>query len=269
MKYAAFFVLFILGVSCATTIDVISPIKKTVSDGDFVELGRIGPGQTVYIAVEPKVTTGGIHGIGGLWDQMVIPSLPRGWSGKDSKIDEDPLQIEITAPPNAENGRYAVTVSVVDEGDAEKLGGSVTFNLFIDIDDNVMDMYVSPETASVGAGQPARYSITVANTGAADDVFKISSSGVKGWMFSKSIYVSSGSAKQITYEVVGEEEETYSFYITATSASSNLIQESKGVKMIVKTNLPSDYKGTTHGLLMFPVIELPIYAVAGLISNLF
>lgn len=269
MKYVAFIILLLLCASYATTIDVLSPIRRTVSDGDFVELGRIGPGQTVYIAVEPKVETGGIHGIGGRWDQMVVTSLPTGWDGKDSKIYEDPLQVEVTAPPNAENGRYAVTVSVVDEGDAEKIGGNVTFNLFIDIDDNVMDIHVSPEIASVGAGQPARYTITVTNTGTADDVFEISSSGVKGWRFAKSIYVSSGSAKQIPYEVVGEEEETYSFYITATSASSNLIQESKEVSMVVSTNLLSDYKGTTHGLLIFPIIELPIYTLMGLLSNLY
>lgn len=269
MKYAAFFVLMLLCASFGATIDVISPVKQTVSDGNFIELGTIGPGQTVYITVEPKVTTGGIHGIGGTWDQMVISSLPEGWKGKDSKLYSDPLQIEITAPPNAENGRYSATVSVVDEGDADKIGGSVTFNVFVTVDSNVMGMYVSPETATVGAGQPARYVITVANTGAADDVFRISSSGINRWTFTKDIYVGSGSAKQVTYEVVGEEEGTHSLLISATSSSSNLIQASKNVTLVVKTDLLSDYKAATHGLLIFPVIELPVYAFAGLLSNFY
>jgi len=156
----------------------------------------------------------------------------------------------------------------VDEYGLEELGND-RVRLLVEVKRDVMGMTVEPKSQEVGAGQPARYMITISNTGSANDIFVVSSSGVRNWNFKKSVYIPGGSSKQITYEVVGDEEERYSAAIEARSASSDLISASENVELVVKASAASDFKAATRGLLIFPIIEGPVYYIFGLVSNLF
>ncbi|VVB57912.1 Uncharacterised protein [Candidatus Anstonella stagnisolia] len=252
-------------------IQVISPLHKEIEPGGRIYLGKIGPGQTISISVESKVSTGGVHGIGGRFDTLAIEKLPQGWGAKDSKLYANPMQAEITAAEDAQNGEYKIDASLVDEGGAEKIGnadGKVPFIIVVDVERDIMGMEVSNTYLETGAGQPARYHITVYNKGAANDVFEVSSTGVRGWAFKKSMYVPAGSSKDIEYEVVGNDETTYAFVIKARSISSSIISAQQDVKLRVKSDLASDYRATTKGVLLFPLVESPVYFVAGLLSNL-
>lgn len=253
----------------ATTIVVLTPIQKQIADYQEVNLGTIGPGQTVSLSVEPKVTTGGVNGIGGRWDTLVITRPPLGWTVKASKWDADPLQVELTAPADAPEGNYTALVTIADDNDAEKIGGSMTFRATVTISNDVMAMDVAPREVKVGANQPARFLITIENKGDASDVFEVSSSGIRGWDFRKTIYVGSKQTKQLSYEAVGKEEQTLHAQIKARSVSSDLIQKNQNVTIKVETDLISDYKATTRGLMVFPMIEQPVYSLMGLIGNLF
>ncbi len=249
-------------------ITVVSPQAGQVQDGGVVDLGAIGPGQTFIFEIDPRVSAGGTHGIGGVYDQIAIAQAPQGWQFKNSDGYSVPMQAQITAAKDAPDGEYEVTATVVDEGNGEGLGVTV-LRLRVVVKKDVIGMTVYPKSQEVGAGQPARYTITLSNTGSANDLFIVSSSGVRGWNFRKSVYVPAGSSKQITYEVVGDEEERYGVTLSAVSQSSDRISRSEGAELVVKASLSSDLKAVTRGLLIFPLIEGPAYYLFGLASNLF
>jgi hypothetical protein len=261
-----FSVLLILCLS--HSIGVVSPVNQEVKTGDVIDLGTIGPGQTVSIQIDPLVSEGGIHGIGGQYDYAIAEDLPRGWTSKQSKLYQNPLHITITAEPEALPGNYSAKIRVVDEYDGEQLG-NITFDAQVEITYDVMDFNVTPAYLEVGPGQPARFTISIANKGSTSDVFQVSALGPKRWEFKKPVFVPAMTTKTIHYEIVGEEEETYRATISVVSLASDNIAGEKNVTLFIKPSLIGDYKATNNGVMVFPIFEAPIYSLAGLISNLF
>lgn len=259
---------FLLLLSLSFSITVVAPVTQNVSEGDIIELGTIGPGQTVSILIDPIVTTGGIYGIGGTYDMAVASDLPRGWNAEKSKLYQNPLQVTITADPDAPEGDYTAKVTVIDEYDGEKLG-NVTFTVKVRITWDVMDFDVSPTYRSVGPGQPARFSILITNKGSTSDVFEVSATGPKKWEFKKPVFIPAKTTKIVNYEIVGDEEETYRATIKVVSLASSNIAGEQNVTMFVRSDLLGDYRATNNGVIVFPIFEAPIYAVAGLISTIF
>ncbi|MFN7991127.1 MAG: hypothetical protein U0R44_03125 [Candidatus Micrarchaeia archaeon] len=257
----------ILLVTLSSAINLVSP-GVSIKNGDVIDLGTIGPGQTVSILIDPKVSSGGIHGIGGRYDQAVAEDLPRGWASSESKLYQDPLQLTITADPDSPEGNYTVRVKVIDENDGEKLG-NITFDVKVRITYDVMDFDVSPKYLNVGPGQPARFAITITNKGSTSDVFSVSADGPKRWMFRKPVFVPAQSSKTIYYEIVATEEETYKATVRVVSLASRNIGDEQNVTLFVGSDVFGDYRSTNNGVLVFPIFEAPIYSLAGLISNLF
>ncbi len=261
------FLLLIIGL-CFASIEIIDPISQTVNNGDIVYLGTMGPGQTIGISFNPNVETGGKFGTGGFWDYIEVINTPENWRSSDSKLYSNPSQIEITAAKNAPEGNYSSTIVIYDENNADELG-NITLFLITEIKHDLVDLVVYPKSQKVGANQPAVFTITIENKGMVQDKFEISASGIQDWNFKKSIYVPGNSEKEILYEIVADEEEIYNIDISTTSESSDIITKSKKIDLTVDTNLISDWKATNNGLLIFPLIEAPIYSLLGLISNLF
>ena len=254
--------------SVAFSINLVSPQVKNVENGDIIDLGTIGPGQTVSLQIEPLVKTGGIHGIGGQYDQALVTDIPPGWSSTASKLYQNPLQVTISSSPSASEGDYSTKIAVVDEGNGEQLG-NVAFTARVHVVHDVLDVGVSPATIKVGPGQPARFAIDITNKGSTSDVFDVSAPGPKRWAFRKQVYVPAQTTKTVYYEIVGNEEETYKTTIKVTSISSGIITEEKNVTLLVESDLFGDYKATNNGVLIFPIFESLPYSLAGLISNLF
>ncbi len=269
MRITAAFAFLLLVLSPIFAVQLLSPVSTDVSSGSQVSVGNVGPGQTFAVVIEPRVSTGGKYGIGGAYDQMFVTSLPEGWSGSPSKLYGSPLQAEVTVAKDAPDGEYQVDYTLWDEAGSEGLGGNVTFSVLVQVTRDVMDMKVEPSYVSVGAGQPARYSITVLNKGIANDVFSVWSTGVRDWEFRKSIYIPSGTSRTLTYEVVGSEEADYKVALFARSSSSDSISSQRDVSLRVNTDLFSDYRAVNRGVLLFPLTEAPVYFAVGLLSNLF
>ena len=269
------FVSLVLLLSASFAIHLVSPEVKDVKTGDVVDIGTIGPGQTVSLLIDRKVTTGGVHGEGGLYDMAVAEDLPRGWVPKESALYQDPLQVTITADPNAPEGDYTVLIKVVDEGEGPTPGttgeqlGNVTFLVKVHITYDIMDFEVSPAYMTVGPGQPARFAIRITNKGSTSDVFEVSAIGAKQWEFRKLVFVPAQTTKTIPYEIVASEEETYRSTMSVVSKASPIIADQKNVTLFVRSDLIGDYKATNNGVIVFPIFEAPVYALAGLISNLF
>lgn len=259
--------LIFVGFLFAVPVQLITPVSQELQGGEVIDLGSIGPGQTVTLEINPSVQTGGIHGIGGKYDLAWAEELPEGWKGKQSKLYGNPLQVAISAASNANEGDYTAKVIVGDEEDAEQLG-NLSFNVKIHITWDVMDSSVTPKSVVTGPGQPARYYITITNKGSTGDVFEIRSKGIERWRFAKQTYVPAQSSKTIFYEIVEEEEEFYEPIIEVVSSSSDIIKEEHKVEFQVSSDLLADYKATNNGILLFPIFESAIYSFAGLIANL-
>ncbi|MBU0591171.1 hypothetical protein KKF81_04985 [Candidatus Micrarchaeota archaeon] len=257
--------LFLL--NCSFAVNIISPVNQDVKNGDIIDLGAIGPGQTVSFLIDPIVTSGGVHDIGGTYDTAQATGLPVGWSSEKSKLYQNPMQVTITAAPAAPEGMYYANITIMDEYDGEQLG-NVTFIAKVRITWDVLEVDVSPDYYEVGPGQPARFSITVTNKGSASDVFQISSVGAKKWEFQKPVFVPAKSSKVIYYEIAGYEEEVYTPKIKVVSLASDIISSEKNVTIAVRSGLFGDYRATNNGAVVFPIFELIIYSFAGIISNL-
>lgn len=257
-----------IAISFSFAVSVLSPVSAQVEQGSEITIGDVGPGQTFAVVSEPKTSTGGRFGFGGAYDRMIASSLPYGWSSSPSKIYASPLQVDITVPKDASDGEYYVELTLWDEAREQGLGENVTFSAKVKVTREVMDMKVEPSHLSVGAGQPARYTITIVNKGIASDTFTVGSRGVRNWVFQRSVYIPSGTSKALNYEVVGEDESDYSLTLWARSSSSDRIYSERDATLRVNTDLFSDYRAVNRGVLLFPIIEAPIYFVVGLLSNL-
>lgn len=246
---------------------ILSPTSISLEEGMQIALGDVGPGQTFFVTADPKESTGGKYGLGGAYDQMVAISLPIGWTSVPSKLYANPLQTEITVPKDASDGEYEVKLALWDEAGSEGLGQNLTFTVLAKVTQNVMDMRVEPTHVLAGAGQPARYAITIVNKGIANDVFTVASAGVRDWEFRRSIYIPSGTSKTLTYEVVGNDESDYEVQLLSTSSSSDRIKSERMVTLRVNTDLFSDFRAVNRGVLLFPLTEAPIYFILGILSN--
>jgi hypothetical protein len=260
-------ILLLIPTFTAMPIKMVSPVQKTLADGDEVFIGTIGPGQTIEVQIYPKVTSGGIYGKGGLYDLAEVTSKPAGWSSEASKLYGNPLQVKITAAKDAPAGSYISNITVIDEKNGEELG-NVTLLARINVTWDVLDLEVTPAKQTVGIDQPAQYVITVTNKGSASDTYTVSASGAKQWEFVKPIYIPAQSSRTVIYELSANEEEQYSPTIKVVSSSSNNIHTEKNVSFEVKSDLLGDYKATNNGVLLFPVFEAPIYSLAGLVAAL-
>jgi len=261
-------VFMLLALPSVFSLEVLNPAAGDLPSGSTLDLGTIGPGQTFELLFEREVDSGGLHGIGGLYDSAYADELPTGWKSSPSKLYQDPLQVTVTAAPDAAPGEYEFDVYVIDEKDGEDLG-TVRYRARVRITYDVLDLKVAPDQLTVGPGQPAKFVITVTNKGSTGDVFQVGASGIKRWAFQRSIYLSSGESKTISYPLVGEEEEAYKPTISAVSRASPLIHEERNVTLTVESGLLGDMKATNNGVPIFPVFEIPLYAIAGLLSNLF
>ncbi|MEW5995980.1 MAG: hypothetical protein AB1657_00080 [Candidatus Micrarchaeota archaeon] len=259
--------LSVLLVALVFPAQMLEPLTQEIRGGDRIFLGTIGPGQTMPITIHNEVYTGGIHGIGGNYDLATVDYVPEGWSFRNSLLYGRPLQVTITSARDAPEGRYSIPITVRDEDDAEQLG-NVSFIAEIEISNDVMDMGVRPDARRVGLGQPAVFEVTINNKGAAGDLFQVSAAGVPKWSFTKTVYVAGGGSKTILYEVAGFEEEEYRPTIIVQSANAPAVREESGITVRAVPDVLSDYKATINGALLFPVFEVPVYALVGIISGL-
>ena len=252
----------------ATTLTIYEPVAKVVSNGDIVDLGTVGPGQTAHIIAESIIKEGGIHGKGGRLDMLEFTSVPEGWVGTPSNLYGSPMKAIIKVSPDASDGVYELSMKAYDEAPGEGLE-NVSFRAIVYVSRKVLSIDVWPDRIVTGAGQPAGYYVRINNNGVASDVFEISSEGMPRWDYKRAVYVPKSSSRVVRYEVAGEEEQEYNVKLKVRAPfSSELLRAEKEVMVDIDTNLVSDLRATGHGLLLFPVIEQPVYSLMGLISNL-
>ena len=263
-------------VACADYLNVIEPIRSTLMSQQTIRVGDAGPGQTFAIVAD-RASDGGNcvnnycqYG----WDQLVpindtISPIPDGWEVQASQTQETPMRAKIKIGPITPDGQYLIGMKAVDEGNYDGLG-NLTFYVNVTVTRDVFTISVDPSSAEAGVGEPAIYNVKITNTGVASDPFEISvkDGTLPAWSYKKSALVDYGSEKIVPYEVVLNEENTKTFTLVVNSLSSPLIHAEVPLVVNARSSIVNDWKATTHGLTIFPIILEPVYALMGLIGNL-
>lgn len=274
MKNLALFTILML-ISISFSVEMLEPVNKEIVPGEEIFLGTIGPGQTLQLNMNPWIYEGEEYVAH--YDLAVAEDLPDGWKSTDSKLYGDPLQVTISASEKESEGMYEVKVIIID---AKKVNGTVLtnesaegvhdveFKGIIQVQHEIMDVNIEPKEIVTGANQPSKYYITITNKGSASDVFKISSNNIPKWTFEKLVYIPPKSSKTVIYEIVESEEEIFHPIITVVSTSSSIIEKEEELTFTVQSDLFSDFKAVNNGISIFPILEEPIFALMGLLSNL-
>ncbi len=252
----------------ASKAGIVDPIAQTVNGGAVVDLGTVGPGQTVELQV---IRGSGEIGVQSekLWDHLNIDtaSLPAGWRGDDSRTFENPLKAFVVLPVDAPNGEYTFNVTLIDDNEGVL---PLHFSAHVTVSRDVLALQASPSSSRVGAGQPAVYTLRLSNTGRANDVFEISAVGLPSrWEFTKRVFLSHDSETDVNYEVVATESGVYPVRITVHSLSSSLITQTFDSRLTAASGLVEDAQATANGVLLFPSSIQVVYSLVGFLAHLF
>ena len=266
------FMVFLVTILNAINVEMKEPIVKSISDGETVELGTIGPGQTLALTV--KGTEIGKGGLQANWGVLGVLEVPTGWQGFDSDVYAKNMKATIKADSNAPDGIYLVKLILTEcedkfaECSFQQGLGKITFYGKIRISRDVMNTNIKQVDMTTGIGQPARYPIKIENKGAANDIFEISVEGIPEWNFIKRVYVAAGETLNTFYEIVPNEEKEYKPTITIKSISSDRLMQKYDVRLVSKSNVIGDIKATKNGVLIFPTTLEPLYSLMGILGYL-
>lgn len=250
------------GAPTAAYLTVLEPVEARLADGDSVRSGVAGPGQHIEIVADRHVD-------GANWDRLVVAenTLPAGWSRQDSLVYESGMKAIIYIPADARDGEYSFYVKATDEGNYEGLG-ELTFTYTVSVSRELLGVQIEPAQLVTGVAQPAVYAIRIDNNSTASDTFEISSSGLPSeWRYKRRVFVPHNAIAEAPYEIVSTEEGEYAPTITVRSLSSPFISQSKGVALVTRPSLLTDYQAAGRGLLVFPLVEQPIYSLIAFLAN--
>ena len=255
----------------AAFLNIMSPVQQRMGAYESVDLGIAGPGQTITLVVgrESDGTTIGYNPQA--WDNVTPLDVPPGWEVEGAR--EYPMKVKIKIAPDAPNTIYNLTLMAKDEGKADGTGydniGNLTFFAAVTVSTDVINISVSPSQVMTGVGQPAAYMVAITNRGSASDPFQIRvKDGLSAWRYEKQVLVNYNSTRVVPYEVVLNEIGEKNFTLEVSSLSSPLIKQELPLSVVAEGDVLQDWRATTHGLMLFPILLEPLYAVMGLIGNL-
>jgi hypothetical protein len=236
----------------------------------MLDIGIVGPGQKIEIVAARNAGETSIirPPNEAVWDKLIVvkDTLPRGWTGVDSLLYEDPMKAFVILDKNAPDGQYVFEITTLNSYEEVK---PLTFKVKARVSRDVLEANISKTVIRSGAGQPAIYLFTLTNKGSASDVFEISvSEGLPGiWRYTKEVFVPHGSKATARYEVVSEERGEFQITFNVKSLSSQAISVNKKASLLTESSLLEDMKSSSHGLLLFPSIAQIIYSLLGLVAN--
>ncbi len=250
----------------ASYVSIIQPFNTTVySQNAVVYIGKDGPGQTFYITISAATTnsTGVVNNLG--WNKFVVTGLPQGWIAQNSSLYNPTLSVKITPSSSAPNGTYRFNLTAVNIGNYSKLG-ALRFIAEVNVTPDVFKLGVSPSTAQVSVSEPTDIYVSINNTGVSDSLFLISLSGLPAYNITQSVIALHHTTETFTYPVTLGEPGVYNVNISVKSVASPLIYKQSSVRIITQATLLNDYYATGSGIIAFPIVYEPVYAVMYLIS---
>ncbi|MEM3241204.1 MAG: hypothetical protein QXV13_02000 [Candidatus Micrarchaeaceae archaeon] len=259
--------LALLSASNAMYLQITEPIQATLHQNSSIYIGKVGPGESFYIEASATTTNSNGVPVNIGWDTLETVSLPSGWSSQASPLYENPMKLKVTVAPYAANGTYAMKIKAINVQNYSKLG-NLTITAIVNVTPDVFGLNVTPLVLRSGIGQPANLHVLINNTGASDDPFIVSSSGLPAFNLSYEVIAIKGKPILTTYPVYENEPGTYQFTVSVVSATSPLVHRSFKAELIVNSSVANDYSAVGRGLIVEPIIYEPAYALMLLIDKL-
>jgi hypothetical protein len=251
----------------ASYVSVINPFHATIYNNGTMYLGKVGPGQTFSVNVSSTALNSSGVAINIGWNRLVASGVPPGWVVQNSSQNVQNLSVTIKPSPDTLNGTYEFYLTAINLGNYSKLG-SVRFLAIINVTPDVFKLDVSPKNISVAPGDPAYIQVTINNTGVSDNPFVISSSGIPGWNSTETVFALHNTSRVFTYPIYQNTPGRYQTVVQVESSSSPLVQKESNVNLVVKRSILNDYSAFGQGTIVYPIIDIPAYAVMYLISLL-
>lgn len=264
----AFTIIALTALASAANVNIVEPYNATLQNNGTIYLGKVGPGQTFFVTISAATQnqTGALLPLG--WNQFVASGLPQGWLAANSSLYNQQLSTKITVASNAKNGTYAFNLTAVNVGNYSKLG-SVRFRAYVNVTPNVFQLKVSPSSISTGPGQPESIYVTINNTGVSDSPFVINIHNLPAWNGSETVIAQHHTTQSFIYPVYENEPGVYATQLYVSSLASPLVFRQGNVTINIQASLDNDYTALGQGVLGFPTVYEPAYAVMYLISLIF
>ncbi len=266
-----FFALFLLNCISAAQVVLYFPQNQVIKAGDTIDLGIVGPGQTLKLGVRGE--SGEFHTITGKeveWSQLKVErqALPVGWSAVDSLLFASDKIASVVISKDALEGEYVFDLAVFQ--DANQLQ-PLKFKAKVFVTKKVFDFLLLRDPVKAEVGKAAVYLFKLKNKSSASEAFHIASNGLPSGMSADfdSPLIAPYSEQLVELKVIANEKGNYKFKISATALSSEKLIESQVFELFVGSNLIGDLKSTTRGALVFPSLEQAVYSLLGLVSLLF
>ncbi len=252
----------------ATYLTIVEPVSATINNGGGIYLGKVAPGESISVEASPTTS----NALGVLlpqgWDTMEALNLPNGWTAQPSPKYSSVMKLKITVSPNATNGTYAIGIRAVNLGNYSGLG-NLTVAANVTVTPDVYNISVYPANIRSGIGQPVNLYIAVNNSGASDDPFVISSSGLPAWNASDEVISLHGTNDVYTYPVFVDEPGVYNFNISVKSTTSPLIHYTYKERLVAQASLLNDWNAVGQGAILSPIILEPAYAFMNFLAQIY
>ncbi len=269
---AALMLLNLGGLTCASHLIVTDPVKTTVEAGGQIDLGIVGPGQTLEIVLMRETgedARGITYKSEALWDKVFVAreTLPPGWSAEDAKFYEQPMHAFVTLAPDAQDGTYYFKLRTVDEYEGTP---PIEVTCKVQVSRELLDAFLEQKTLSVGVDQPALYLLHLRSKSSASDALSVSVSGLPSTpSLAQKVFLRHNAETVLPIELSEKERGDYALTFKAQSLSSPLIYEEDRGTLQVLSSIWNDMLASANGILLFPSAEQPIYAGLGLLARLF
>ncbi len=261
--------LFFSPLALAAQVIVSSPAQSTAVEGSVVDLGVVGPGQKVEIAIESGTGQQSILETSkeAIWDQLnVLPeSLPSGWGLRNALIYGANKTAQVIVGKDAPQGEYRAKLQAIDEYQGTP---AVVFEGKITVSEKVLQLDVVEDPVRAQVNESANYKLRLKNTANAADAFVVTVAGIPGAQtYSAQVYLPMNSEKTIDFGVSIAEQGEYAPAFTATSLSSERIKGSANAKLLVGATLMQELKAAGRGMLLFPSAEQAVIYALGFLAN--
>ena len=274
--YALPFVFLLLSIApsfaLAAKLDIITPVQTTLSPGDTVDLGVVGPGQKLEIVASSKTymtATTSKDGGQAHWDQLRAAgeTLPSGWTYENGEYYLDESKLFIYVSPDAKDGDYTFQFYAIDEYEG---AGKILVTAKVKVDKNVFSMGISPAKSTVAVGTPALFQVSLGNRASASDSIDLTLAGFPGAAnYSKRIFLPHNSQITVPVEISSNEQGTYAVSFKAVSRSSPKINAAASGTMVSTASLFKDMQSAGYGLLLFPTSQQSVIGLLAFFSNAF
>lgn len=265
-KFSKFIaVLLLVSLSFSIGEEVIN--VKHITNGQHIYLGRIAKGQTFSIFIYPILDEGGKFGRGGRYDIAYAKNLPEGWKSKDSSLYGNPLEVVITVPSDASEGKHEFLLFIKDEGNQEGLGikwfvGEVE----VVSDSMAASSFVSPEY--VGVRNPVNVFVNVRNNVDFGNTYYVKVSA-RDYLDKTTIYVPANSERQLVFSLSFDKEGKEEISVNVEETGNSDENYSMLHEVEVQESLTSEYKSIGEGIMLVPISQALPYYLSYLISSLF